>query len=236
MKWFADRGKKGVWVWHAAAPHPHPHLIPNHLPAHSAPTSPTTSPTTIPNHLPNPQPSPCTPNPQVGDMVRGRVLVGHAIGHDLKALRLEDHPRTHLRDTSKWPGLMKTLPNGRKVSASLKVRGRMGRAAVHAKGACFSVGFGMWFVRCVRVGALLTCQRGVDWVGCTRGRKACACRKPPVPNPPSHASSPSPRHLPFPAPFCPIPTHPYPSLSLPTHPCHALLSHSLSPPTPPLRT
>ncbi|GLC37592.1 hypothetical protein PLESTB_001669900 [Pleodorina starrii] len=57
---------------------------------------------------------------KVGDMVKGRVLVGHAIGHDLRALRLEEHPRSLLRDTAKYPGLMKELPGGRKVSASLK--------------------------------------------------------------------------------------------------------------------
>ncbi|GIL65221.1 hypothetical protein Vafri_19036 [Volvox africanus] len=57
---------------------------------------------------------------QVGEMVKGRILVGHAIGNDLRALMLEDHPRSLLRDTSKYPGLMKELTGGRKVSASLK--------------------------------------------------------------------------------------------------------------------
>ncbi|EFJ41775.1 hypothetical protein VOLCADRAFT_67831 [Volvox carteri f. nagariensis] len=57
---------------------------------------------------------------QVGELVKDRVLVGHSIGNDLRALRLEDHPRALLRDTAKYPGLMKELPGGRKVSASLK--------------------------------------------------------------------------------------------------------------------
>ncbi|GLI66804.1 hypothetical protein VaNZ11_010714 [Volvox africanus] len=57
---------------------------------------------------------------QVGEMVKGRILVGHAIGHDLRALMLEDHPRSLLRDTSKYPSLMKELTGGRRVSASLK--------------------------------------------------------------------------------------------------------------------
>ncbi|GFR45736.1 hypothetical protein Agub_g7152, partial [Astrephomene gubernaculifera] len=57
---------------------------------------------------------------QVAHMVAGRILVGHSIGNDLRALRLEAHPRELLRDTAKYPGLMKELPGGRKVSASLK--------------------------------------------------------------------------------------------------------------------
>ena len=38
---------------------------------------------------------------QVGELVRGRVLVGHAIMNDLRALLLEEHPKHLLRDTAK---------------------------------------------------------------------------------------------------------------------------------------
>lgn len=57
---------------------------------------------------------------EVGDLVRGRVLVGHAIMNDLRALLLEEHPKHLLRDTAKYPPLMKTLPSGKRVSASLR--------------------------------------------------------------------------------------------------------------------
>lgn len=40
-------------------------------------------------------------------MVKGRILVGHSIRNDLRALRLEEHPRELLRDTAKYPALMK---------------------------------------------------------------------------------------------------------------------------------
>lgn len=50
--------------------------------------------------------------------------MGHALGNDLRVLQLEDHPRGLLRDTSKYPSLMKELTGGRKASASLKVRVR----------------------------------------------------------------------------------------------------------------
>lgn len=39
---------------------------------------------------------------KVGEILKGRVLVGHAIAHDLKAL-LISHPRSMIRDTSKLP-------------------------------------------------------------------------------------------------------------------------------------
>jgi hypothetical protein len=46
-------------------------------------------------------PDSCPPSPQVGELVRGRVLVGHAIMNDLRALLLEEHPKHLLRDTAK---------------------------------------------------------------------------------------------------------------------------------------
>ena len=38
---------------------------------------------------------------EVAEMIRDRVLVGHAIHHDLKVLFL-DHPKKMIRDTSKY--------------------------------------------------------------------------------------------------------------------------------------
>ena len=38
---------------------------------------------------------------KVADIIKDRVLVGHAIHHDLKVLYL-DHPRKLIRDTSKY--------------------------------------------------------------------------------------------------------------------------------------
>ncbi|WFD32650.1 3'-5' exonuclease [Malassezia sp. CBS 17886] len=43
---------------------------------------------------------------QVMDLVRGRVLVGHAIANDLRALRLT-HPRPQIRDTAQFEPLRK---------------------------------------------------------------------------------------------------------------------------------
>ncbi|EEB05814.1 exoribonuclease Rex4 [Schizosaccharomyces japonicus yFS275] len=50
----------------------------------------------------------------VADILDGRVLVGHAVHHDLKALLLS-HPRRMIRDTSKFPGYRK-LAKGRTPS------------------------------------------------------------------------------------------------------------------------
>lgn len=44
---------------------------------------------------------------RVGELIQGRVLVGHAVAHDLKALML-GHPRAMLRDTAKYPPLMRS--------------------------------------------------------------------------------------------------------------------------------
>ena len=38
---------------------------------------------------------------EVSDILLGRVLIGHALHHDLKVLFL-DHPRKDIRDTSKY--------------------------------------------------------------------------------------------------------------------------------------
>ena len=43
----------------------------------------------------------------MGELIEGRVLVGHAVSHDLKALML-GHPRAMLRDTAKYPPLMRS--------------------------------------------------------------------------------------------------------------------------------
>ena len=44
---------------------------------------------------------------RVGELIQGRVLVGHAVSQDLKALML-GHPRALLRDTAKYPPLMRS--------------------------------------------------------------------------------------------------------------------------------
>ncbi|GAB4817053.1 hypothetical protein N2152v2_004099 [Parachlorella kessleri] len=44
---------------------------------------------------------------RVGDALKGRVVVGHAITNDLKVLLL-GHPRKDIRDTSRYPPLMRT--------------------------------------------------------------------------------------------------------------------------------
>jgi RNA exonuclease 4 len=49
---------------------------------------------------------------KVKELLRGRVLVGHAVHNDLEVLGI-DHPESDLRDTSRYPPLMKVLTNGR---------------------------------------------------------------------------------------------------------------------------
>jgi RNA exonuclease 4 len=49
---------------------------------------------------------------KVKELLRGRVLVGHAVHNDLDVLGIK-HPESDLRDTSRYPPLMKTLTNGR---------------------------------------------------------------------------------------------------------------------------
>ena len=38
---------------------------------------------------------------EVSDLIEGHILVGHAIHNDLRTLYLS-HPRSHIRDTSKY--------------------------------------------------------------------------------------------------------------------------------------
>ena len=49
----------------------------------------------------------------VASLAHGRVLVGHAITHDLRALLL-GHPRSHVRDTARFPPLMRATAPGRR--------------------------------------------------------------------------------------------------------------------------
>jgi RNA exonuclease 4 len=49
---------------------------------------------------------------KIKELLRGRVLVGHAVHNDLEVLGI-DHPESDLRDTSRYPPLMKVLTNGR---------------------------------------------------------------------------------------------------------------------------
>jgi RNA exonuclease 4 len=56
---------------------------------------------------------------KVRALLRGRVLVGHAVHHDLEALGLP-HPETDVRDTSRYPPLMKALPGGRSKPRALR--------------------------------------------------------------------------------------------------------------------
>lgn len=49
---------------------------------------------------------------QVAELLRGRILIGHDVKHDLEVLEL-DHPSRFIRDTAKFPGFKK-YGNGRK--------------------------------------------------------------------------------------------------------------------------
>ncbi|KAL6749604.1 ribonuclease H-like domain-containing protein [Haematococcus lacustris] len=51
---------------------------------------------------------------QVAALLKGRMLVGHGLQNDLKALLL-DHPRKDMRDTARYPPLMRRLGPGRKA-------------------------------------------------------------------------------------------------------------------------
>ena len=46
-------------------------------------------------------PSFVTVQKEVADLIQGRLLVGHALHHDLKVLFL-DHPKKMIRDTSRY--------------------------------------------------------------------------------------------------------------------------------------
>lgn len=50
---------------------------------------------------------------RVAALVAGRILVGHAITHDLQALLL-GHPRSLIRDTARYPPLMRATAPGRR--------------------------------------------------------------------------------------------------------------------------
>ncbi|XP_070783417.1 RNA exonuclease 4 [Enoplosus armatus] len=49
---------------------------------------------------------------EVGEIMRGRIVVGHAIHNDLKILLL-DHPKKKIRDTQKYKPFRKTVKSGR---------------------------------------------------------------------------------------------------------------------------
>lgn len=58
-------------------------------------------------------PPPDAVRARVASLAAGRVLVGHAITHDLKALLLA-HPRSLLRDTARYPPFMRATAPGRR--------------------------------------------------------------------------------------------------------------------------
>ena len=55
----------------------------------------------------------------VSSLVRGRILVGHGLQHDLQVLGI-DHPSRDVRDTSNYPPLMRLHASGRKKAKSLR--------------------------------------------------------------------------------------------------------------------
>ncbi len=57
---------------------------------------------------------------KVRRLVAGRVLLGHAIHNDLEMLEIE-HPQTHVRDSARYPALMRSLPNGKLKPKKLSV-------------------------------------------------------------------------------------------------------------------
>lgn len=57
---------------------------------------------------------------RVSRILRGRIVVGHALSNDLKALELE-HPENDIRDTSQYVPLRRVLPSGRTKPQALKV-------------------------------------------------------------------------------------------------------------------
>lgn len=52
-------------------------------------------------------------------ILKGKLLVGHALQNDMKVLMLS-HPRMLIRDTSRYPPFMRTLPNGKRRPRALK--------------------------------------------------------------------------------------------------------------------
>lgn len=53
------------------------------------------------------------------DLLKGKVLVGHALQNDMKVLMLS-HPRLLVRDTSRYPAYMRNLPNGKRRPRALR--------------------------------------------------------------------------------------------------------------------
>lgn len=58
-------------------------------------------------------PTPDVVRRRVAALVSGRILVGHSITHDLQALLL-GHPRSLVRDTARYPPLMRATASGRR--------------------------------------------------------------------------------------------------------------------------
>eukprot|EP01138_Halocafeteria_seosinensis_P001867 gb/GECG01001910.1/.p1 GENE.gb/GECG01001910.1/~~gb/GECG01001910.1/.p1 ORF type:complete len:320 (+),score=41.94 gb/GECG01001910.1/:1-960(+) len=56
---------------------------------------------------------------EVADMLDGRILIGHGLNSDFKALML-DHPRKQIRDTAKYPPLMRKTRTGKLRPRKLK--------------------------------------------------------------------------------------------------------------------
>lgn len=52
-------------------------------------------------------------------LLKGKMLVGHALQNDLKVLMLS-HPKMNIRDTSRYPPFMRILPNGKRRARALK--------------------------------------------------------------------------------------------------------------------
>ena len=57
---------------------------------------------------------------KVRGLVTGRILCGHAIHNDLDVLEIA-HPQTHIRDSAKFPRLMREGPGGKLKPKSLAV-------------------------------------------------------------------------------------------------------------------
>lgn len=53
------------------------------------------------------------------ELLKGKVLVGHALQNDMKVLMLS-HPRLLVRDTSRYPAYMRNLPNGKRRPRALR--------------------------------------------------------------------------------------------------------------------
>ena len=56
---------------------------------------------------------------KIESLLKGRILVGHAVHNDLEVLGIK-HPEADIRDTSRYPPLMKVLPGGRTKAQALR--------------------------------------------------------------------------------------------------------------------